>query len=397
MYVTEVDVNKNNGYPTDFSRALISLFISLQVVYVVFIMKLKNILHPREIEARFYRFFFVTNYSYFLGVTIHSLFIYLFSYLGNGFMMKYNIISTLVFLVAFVLNRKGWHQFALFLILFEIPVHASLAIHFIGWDSGFSVYLMALIPLICFYPNWSHVLKIVLSILVTVFSLGLKYYSVENVAVMPVADDILNNLYYMNSFFFYVVLVFLSLYYALAANRAQDELQLSYEEINKLARTDTLTSLSNRRDTLERIELEALRCERNKCETAIILADIDDFKKFNDQYGHDCGDYVLVAVADSIEHMLRRDDHVGRWGGEEFIIVLPDTSREKAAQVVELLRQNISSNKFIYKDEEHHVSLTFGISLCKHSMNIGKAINDADRALLKGTRNGKDQVVFSED
>lgn len=359
-------------------------------------MKLQNILHPREIETRFYRFFFMTNYTYFLGVLIHSSFIYLFSYLGNGFMMKYNIVSTLVFLLAFVLNRKTWHQLALLLIIIEIPVHASLATHFVGWESGFYVYLMALIPLVCFYPNWSHLLKIALSIFITLFSLGLKYYSVENLPTMPVSTEVINNLFYMNNFFFYVVLLFLSFYYALAANRAQKELQVSYEKIKKLARTDPLTDLSNRRDTIERIELEALRCERTKSEMAIILADVDNFKSFNDNYGHDCGDFVLVAVADSIENMLRRDDHVGRWGGEEFIIVLPDTSREKAAQVIDMIRQNLNANNFSYKDNKHRVSLTFGISICKHSMNIDKAINEADKAMLKGKKSGKNQVVFAE-
>ena len=358
-------------------------------------MKLQNILHPREIETKYYRFFFMANYSYFLGVLIHAFFIYLFSYLGNDFMVKYNIVSTLVFLLAFVLNRKTWHQLALLLMIIEIPVHASLATHFVGWDSGFYVYLMALIPLICFYPNWSNIFKIVLSVLVTLFSLGLKYYSVEYPPTMPVSDEVVNNLFYMNTFFFYVVLVFLSLYYALAANRAQEDLQVSYEKIKKLARTDPLTGLSNRRDTLERIELEALRCERNKSEMAIILADVDNFKDFNDQYGHDCGDFVLVAVADSIENMLRRDDHIGRWGGEEFIIVLPDTTQAKAAQVVEMIRQNLRANNFAYKDKKHYIELTFGISICNHSMNIDNAIKEADKAMLDGKKNGKNQAVFA--
>ncbi len=360
-------------------------------------MKLKNILHPREIEPRFFRFFFVTNYSYFLGVLIHSSFIYLFSYLGNTFMMKYNILSSLVFLTAFILNRKRWHQIALLLMLVEIPVHASLATHFVGWESGFYVYLMALIPLVCFYPNWSHLIKIILCIVITFFSLGLKYYSVEYPPTMQISSAVLNNLFYMNNFYFYVVLIFLSFYYALAANRAQEDLQVSYEQIKKLARTDPLTGLPNRRDTIERIELEALRCERNKSEMAIIVADIDNFKNFNDQYGHDCGDFVLVAVADCIENMLRRDDHIGRWGGEEFIIVLPDTNREKASQVIQIIQHNLNSNKFSYKDAEHHISLTFGISMCNHSMNIDKAIKAADNAMLKGKKNGKNQLVFTRD
>ncbi len=312
-------------------------------------------------------------------------------------MMKYNIISTLIFQIAFILNRKKWHQLAFLLILIEIPVHASLATHFVGWDSGFYVYLMALIPLVFFYPDWSHLFKISITVLVTFFSLSLKYYSVENPPTMPVPDSILNNLFYMNNFYFYVVLAFLSFYYALAANRAQEELQVSYEKINKLARTDPLTNLPNRRDTLERIELEALHCERTKTKLAIILADVDNFKKFNDLYGHDCGDFVLVAVADSIQSMLRRDDHVGRWGGEEFIIVLPNTTLEKATQVVEMIRLSLNTNSFNYKNEKHHISLTFGISMCGHSININEAIKEADAAMLKGKKQGKNQIVFAED
>lgn len=359
-------------------------------------MDLLSLFQARNVETKFYRFFFVTNYSYFLGFIIHASFIYIFSYLEIDIMAKYNIASIFLFLLAFIINRKALYQFALILVIIEIPLHASLATHFVGWDSGFYVYLMALIPLIYFFPDWSNTVKMVLSVAITIFSLGLKYYSVENPPAMPITEDMINNLFYMNNTFFYVVLIFLSFYYSLAVKRSEEELQVSYEKINKLARTDPLTNLSNRRDTLERIELEALRCERAKSEMAIIVADIDNFKIFNDKYGHECGDFVLVAVADTVENLLRRGDHVGRWGGEEFIIVLPDTRLDKAMKVIEMLRDRLCNNSFKYKDVEHNVSMTFGVSVCHHSMDIEKCISAADKALLKGKQQGKNQVICAE-
>ena len=153
--------------------------------------------NEHEINPRYYRFFFVTNYSYFLGMVIHASFIFLFSYLNIPF---------------------------------------SLATHFIGWESGFYVYLMALIPLTFFNPSLRYVGQIVLAVLIAAFSLALKHYADTYQAAVFIPREIINNLFYINYFFFYVVLAFLSFYYSYAARKSEDALQRSHDKIDQLAR-----------------------------------------------------------------------------------------------------------------------------------------------------------------
>ena len=349
-----------------------------------------------EISPKYYRFFFVTNYSYFLGAIIHLSFIYLFADLNVPFMAKYNIVSTALFFAAFILNRRGWHNLGLILILLEIPTHASLATHFLGWDSGFYVYLMALIPLTFFNPALTNIGKILLAIVIAAFSLALKYYADTHQAAVPISQVILNNLFYINYFFFYVVLAFLSFYYSYAARKSEEALQRSHDQIDQLARTDPLTHLSNRRDTLEQLEkMRASDRERDQ-PLAILLADIDNFKSFNDSYGHECGDFVLVAVADRFKQLLRPTDHIGRWGGEEFIILLPHSGVDTAKLIAEKLRHEISQDELEFNHHRHRISLTFGIAICQKNTDIQRCINQADKSLYAGKQAGKNQVHYLE-
>jgi diguanylate cyclase (GGDEF)-like protein len=99
--------------------------------------------------------------------------------------------------------------------------------------------------------------------------------------------------------------------------------------VNKTgSRTDPLTKLSNRRDMLEKIEFERIRFERSKRPFVFILCDIDKFKNFNDEYGHKTGDFVLVSIAKLMLETMRKQDQVCRWGGEEFLLLLPETEFE---------------------------------------------------------------------
>jgi diguanylate cyclase (GGDEF)-like protein len=101
---------------------------------------------------------------------------------------------------------------------------------------------------------------------------------------------------------------------------------LEAEQILYLARHDPLTGLLNRRHLTERINEEIARVRRTERHFALVMVDIDFFKTFNDAYGHDCGDAVLVKISGAILRSVRKTDSVGRWGGEEFLVLLPETS-----------------------------------------------------------------------
>ena len=135
--------------------------------------------------------------------------------------------------------------------------------------------------------------------------------------------------------------------------------------------------------------------ENNQQNFCLVLADIDDFKKFNDTYGHDCGDEILVTVANMISGRVREGDYVCRWGGEEILVLLR-ADLEIAVQIAERICQDIASNVVNYKNSEVKVTLTMGASAYSPEKTIEAMIEEADQNLYRGKRNGKNQVVASE-
>ena len=110
--------------------------------------------------------------------------------------------------------------------------------------------------------------------------------------------------------------------------RQNEELRASHDRMEWMARTDILTQLSNRRDFLEKLHREVAIATRRERSFVLAVADIDDFKSINDRHGHQAGDSVLVSVAGVLQQSLRAEDYVGRWGGEEFVLLFPDTDLE---------------------------------------------------------------------
>lgn len=177
--------------------------------------------------------------------------------------------------------------------------------------------------------------------------------------------------------------------------KQKKELNLAYQKMEMLARTDPLTQLSNRRDFLERLQYEIIRFERSGKPFSVVLGDIDDFKSVNDRYGHDCGDFVLVNLAKIFKSMLRKQDSVGRWGGEEFILLLPEAPLPGGKKVAEGIRKQIAGETFSYQEHRISITITFGVCVYNGVMDIDTCIKRADEALYSGKHQGKNCVVLA--
>ncbi|BAO45569.1 ligand-binding sensor domain-containing diguanylate cyclase [Thiolapillus brandeum] len=165
------------------------------------------------------------------------------------------------------------------------------------------------------------------------------------------------------------------------------------EKLSHLARTDTLTGLLNRRAFTELFPgNDTARSSPGEC--ALALLDIDFFKQFNDQYGHDCGDIVLQEMAQLLQKNLRQHDVVARWGGEEFIVLLPDSSLDTAREIMERLRQAVASHKFRWKGETLRISITAGLGSCINK-NLDASLLSVDQALLQGKKQGRNRLVLA--
>ena len=167
-----------------------------------------------------------------------------------------------------------------------------------------------------------------------------------------------------------------------------------YRETQDLAVTDGLTKLLLRRVLLEKLEQELLRAKEKDAPLALVLLDIDHFKSVNDTYGHPAGDAVLREVAARVKRSVRDVDVCGRYGGEEFIVLLPQTPLEGALLVAERIREAVKAKPFELRGEERRITVSLGVSVFpQHSDNGRALIESADEALYKSKENGRDRVT----
>jgi diguanylate cyclase (GGDEF)-like protein/PAS domain S-box-containing protein len=162
---------------------------------------------------------------------------------------------------------------------------------------------------------------------------------------------------------------------------------------------DALTGLYNRRHFEDRLQQELERSSRTHSPLSLIMLDIDHFKVFNDTYGHDAGDYVLQSVSHYLKASLRLCDIVCRYGGEELVIILPDTSLEAAQEIAEGLRQGIASLSLSYEEQLFgQVTASFGVATCsKQEPSRLALVKAADGALYRAKALGRNQVVSADD
>ncbi len=166
----------------------------------------------------------------------------------------------------------------------------------------------------------------------------------------------------------------------------------AYERMEKLARYDELTGLYNRRSASERIELEMVRMGRTWRPFSIMMIDVDDFKSINDRYGHECGDEVLKHLSRQLRQGLRMQDMPARWGGEEFLLMLPETPITGATILAEKLRRRVAETPVEYRDQTLHYTVTIGVSVYDRPGPVSEVIRQADEAMYTGKRMGKNRV-----
>lgn len=226
------------------------------------------------------------------------------------------------------------------------------------------------------------------------------YKAITKLKIEKDRDQISKQILIRNSFmlgfliFFNIAFVFFARYRLKIADHIK--LEKVNQQLEEISRKDPLTAISNRRDIMEKINYEFIRFERNQKAFSIIMGDIDHFKSINDKYGHDCGDHILKLFAKIIVSVVRKQDIVGRWGGEEFILLLPETNLEGGKIAAEKVRRRIDQNEFIYRNKKIHVSITLGVSEISNNKDIDSCIKEADTALYKGKHNGRNRVeVFN--
>jgi diguanylate cyclase (GGDEF)-like protein len=163
--------------------------------------------------------------------------------------------------------------------------------------------------------------------------------------------------------------------------------------LERLSRTDYLTKVLNRRAMAQRLEQEIARCQRTGHGFCLILMDVDHFKRINDAHGHDAGDAVLTGVAERLRASVREADELARWGGEEFLILLPETRLDEAQELAERLRRVLAESAVGPAKRALAVTGSFGLAEYRGGEDLDACVKRADEALYRAKGEGRDRVV----
>ncbi len=176
----------------------------------------------------------------------------------------------------------------------------------------------------------------------------------------------------------------------------EEDIRHRLEEEKQRAVTDSLTGLPNREAYNERSHQEMQRWERYKHPLTLAVIDIDFFKKINDNYGHQTGDKVLKIVSNAVVKRLREVDFMARFGGEEFVLLLPETDGEKALEVLNRIREALANAPFRYKNEKITITVSIGIAEFTEGDTCEKVFERADEALYKAKETGRNKCCLAE-
>jgi len=179
-----------------------------------------------------------------------------------------------------------------------------------------------------------------------------------------------------------------------ALERKEIEVNAILAQSHEIANTDVLTFLPNRRKIIVDLQEEIIRSNRYGTPLSISILDIDHFKKVNDTYGHTTGDEALRSVASRLREQIRHPDTIGRYGGEEFLIVLPNSEIKAASDQAERLCQTVRTMQIDANDQSFKVTISVGVAQYRiGDENWEQFLNRADRALYKAKERGRDRWV----
>lgn len=299
-----------------------------------------------------------------------------------------NVISIAMYIGAYYAFKHRRGMLGAGLYWAEVLIHAGVGIIAIGWESGFYYYLLVFIPALSVTTTPRKAIAGLVLLWGYYIALLMVMWTIE--PVQPISETALRVVYLFNLSVVFVMLAYLSFYYLGVVARAQKKLR-------RYAATDSLTGLLNRRYMTELAEKEISISGRSQRPLGFLLLDIDHFKSINDTYGHDVGDKVLMGVADALQQQLRKQDLVARWGGEEFLVVLPETNLDKACASGERIRSAIIEADWeAITGKSISLTVSIGASQLRECEALSSAIGRSDEAMYRSKAGGRNAVVAEE-
>ena len=323
---------------------------------------------------------------------MHLAFIFLFLYLKLYLLAGANVVSVLVYLYAiFGLADKtliahddrtiGW------LVYGEIILHALLATYYLGLDSGFHYYIYVLAMLPFFTQRYALKTQLLRLMGIVAVSLFLNIHFREYQPLHGIAQHYIVVLGNINLSLFLLISSGLALLYS------QHE-QKHYKQLKNRSMLDPLTGLYNRLFMIEYSEAFFINKTTDTLSPALIVIDIDHFKSINDRYGHTYGDHVIQHTAKTICNIVDSHAYTSRWGGEEFVTLIPDISPEMLDKLCHTLVNTFYNQPVMIDGADIKITVTCGAALREAQESFSELFIRADSALYKGKVAGRNRYVI---
>jgi len=312
----------------------------------------------------------------------------LFFAIGMPVMALLNLVSAAAYALAYRLLSARRNAWAVAIMWTEVVVHSSACTLLLGWNSGVHYFLMVFLPAVATARSTRKATGAALFILL--LYLGLDALAMVLPPAYPLSPQAALLLRWVSITLVFVMFGYTGHYYVASVREAE-------RRLNLLATTDPMTGLLNRRHFLAMASREMSQASRSGAPAAMVLVDIDLFKRFNDEHGHAVGDKAICHVAALLSSQLRDGDLIGRWGGEEFILMLPGTSPEGAAQLCERLRERTEANPVQAGELSLPVTVSVGLAAIDVQAPLEEAIQGADCALYGAKAEGRNRVCQRAD
>ena len=261
-----------------------------------------------------------------------------------------------------------------------------------GWSAGMQSYFLVMLMVCFFAAHGSLGFKIILTAIVLCVRIAAIFvYSgtLPEVKISSISGKLIQSSNITAVFLSAVILAYI---YSHRENVEESKLMKFNDRLMREANTDQLTGLGNRR--YARAYLESVKRDSHLDAISVCMADIDFFKKVNDTYGHDAGDEVLKAVAETLKNGCGENTLVSRWGGEEFLIVFTGVNGDDAFMILDKLRSEVQKMTIKALENEIKVTMTFGLTEYDFGGDMEKAIKEADEKLYLGKTGGRNIVVY---
>lgn len=297
-----------------------------------------------------------------------------------------NLLSLSMYAAAYFLLGQRRNLPAVLLMWTEVLVHSVACTILLGWKGGSHYFLLVFLPAVALSRSAKHATAALVFLLMVYLGLDAVSQAVPPRYVL--AEGEATALRWLSIAVVFVMFGYTGRYYVEHVTQAERRLR-------HMATTDHLSGLWNRRHFLQMAKIEVERAGRYGESVTLILADIDHFKRVNDEHGHPAGDRVIQHISTLLASHLRNSDLVSRWGGEEFIILLPSTCLEGASQLCERLRGCIDKTPCLVGGQGLHVTMSFGVHPVDAAAGLESSIKQADVALYEAKGSGRNRVCVT--